>query len=263
MTTARVSRVDYLGELAPPLRTTEGVLFTGYAARSGAHRYFDKVEHRSRAELERLVEALPGTPIVLDHPADGMLRDGSRAPIVGKVLSARSEFAANEHHARVSMLITDDAAARAIERGTRELSLGYRTEIVTDADGLHWHTESDLDHLAIVRTARCGSSCAIKVDCATTCSCKEPMYTDNDTDDFDIIDDSVFVDDVEVALRAGDAARDVFLARMDDLWRQPPERPRQDDDSAAPRTTYYDDDGVAARRAFLARQDNAWKGGAR
>lgn len=166
--------------LAPPIRRVDGVIYEGVAARihtaADPLRYGKRLELRDRSELRRIVRDVPGTKIIVLHPDPNKLdRDGNKLlgrhsdePVVGEVLDARldGEFAI------VKFKVSDPRGIDAIERrGWRELSLGYGARL--DAGGFQRGT--NIDHMAIVPTARCGDACTIRTDCSgaqSACSCQ-------------------------------------------------------------------------------------------
>ncbi len=127
-----------------------------------------KNEYRDQSEVERIVKALPGLKFTNLHP-EGFLRDGVEADVIGVVLSARVD---GDH--AVATILVYDGGLEAIQDGLHELSLGYACR--TDAEG--YQRDIDPDHVALVPTARCGPSCALRVDCvsapvaASACQCK-------------------------------------------------------------------------------------------
>lgn len=150
-----------ISPLSPPRSTPEGVLLEGRAARTGEHSYPWGVERRDAAELARIAEQLPGVPVVLRHPASGYVADDT--PRAGHVVTARIDG----DHVVCDLLITDAAVVLDVVGGVRELSLGY--EVRVDADG--WQRDTKIDHLALVERARCGETCAVRVDCASSSAC--------------------------------------------------------------------------------------------
>lgn len=153
-----------LSPLSPPRSTPEGVLLEGRAARTGEHSYPWGVERRDAAELARIAAQLAGVPVVLRHPASGYVADDT--PRAGRVISARID----DDHVVCDLLITDAAVVLDVVGGVRELSLGY--EVRVDADG--WQRDTKIDHLALVERARCGETCAVRIDCASSrgaCGC--------------------------------------------------------------------------------------------
>jgi hypothetical protein len=153
---ALINRSDRGGLAAP----VSAKIFEGRVGRThgpGDPLYYgpDDLEYRDQSEVERIAAQLPGLKFTLLHP-EGMLKDGSPAKIVGHVIEGRVDG----NHAVARILITDDAALAAIEDGMHELSLGYSAKL----DGDRYQREITLDHLALVPRARCGASCALRVD---------------------------------------------------------------------------------------------------
>lgn len=127
-------------------------------------------EYRDLAELRRIVDQLPGTPVTLLHP-DGLISSGVEAQIVGRILSARldGDFAVAE------FMIFDDAGLAAIEDGqTLELSLGYTSR----SDEKRFQRDIKVDHLALVPRGRC-QTCALRADhvaaASDACTCNEKV----------------------------------------------------------------------------------------
>lgn len=149
----------------------DGRILRGRAARTGDHHYSWGVEHRDAAELRRVVDQLPGAPLVIGHPA-GMMRDGAAARVVGRVVAARVDA---DGYAEVDVRVDDDAAVEAIRGGLRQLSVGYTVESPRGAP----HRGTTVDHLAVVEHARCGPACALRADCAcgTLAPLQEPYHS--------------------------------------------------------------------------------------
>lgn len=150
------------GQLARPRRRGNGsVVYDGRIARTGPHQYPGRVERRDAAELARIARQMTGVPVTMAHPR-GLIRDGAPARIIGAVENARvdGDFVVAE------IRVDDMEARREIERGTRELSLGYSV----DMDG-EWQRNTRVDHLAFVDAARCGDACSVRVDCESEKSC--------------------------------------------------------------------------------------------
>lgn len=159
------------GPLRKPQRAGAALVIEGHAARvhrpGDPLRYAHGHEYRDAQELKRIADQLVGKPVTLGHPS-GLIRDGAKAQVVGRIDAAWVDG----EHVAVRMTINDAQAAREIESGARELSLGYATRV--DSDGYQRGTE--VDHCAIVQAARCGSTCALRVDdvrldCSKTCAC--------------------------------------------------------------------------------------------
>ena len=150
-------RRDFRGSLTELSRPR--VTFEGRVARLHTPTdplvYDSGPEHRDAAELQRIVDQLPGLTVTLMHPP-GMVADGAPAKVVGRVVSARvdGEYAVAE--IEVDGLTNVDE----IREDAHELSLGYRCEL--DADRYQRNTQ--LDHLSFVPRARCGETCAVRTD---------------------------------------------------------------------------------------------------
>lgn len=166
----QVVRVDR-GSLSRPQRRDGALFVEGHAARvhgpSDPLRYKHGDEYRDVAELRRIAAQLPGKPVTLPHPP-GLIMHGAVPRVVGRV----DEAWLDGDHVAVRLRIDAAEAASAIESGTKELSLGY----ATDVDAAKFQRETDVDHLAIISMARCGRTCSLRVDdvrldCAETCAC--------------------------------------------------------------------------------------------
>lgn len=169
----------HAGELAAPVAAR---VYEGRAAR--VHGPDDPLEYpdrrppqnrqyRDAAELRRINDQLQRhKPFTLIHPPDlisVLVAKGQddQADIVGEVIGAHIDG----DHVVVRILVTDPRAWEAIDDGMHELSLGYTSR--QDARG--YQRQIEVDHLALVPRARCGPSCALRVDCAgeTACSCTQ------------------------------------------------------------------------------------------
>lgn len=152
--TARTDR----GELARPVRRPDGaVVLEGRIARTGPLSYGTTVERRDERGLAEVARTAIGRPVTLSHPA-GLVRDGVKAHVVGRIESTRIEA----DHVIATMRIDDPTAIA----GAEELSIGYSAEV--DGDG--FQRQIVVDHVALVPVGRCGPSCRVQVDSAT-CKC--------------------------------------------------------------------------------------------
>lgn len=104
-------------------------------------------------------------PVTLDHPGGSVTSDNWKDLACGQT---GSEVVRDGDHVQVPMVLMDAAAIRAVEGGTRQLSMGYNAEIVfTDGvtpkgepyDAIQ--TGLSMNHLAIVTNARGGSNLKI------------------------------------------------------------------------------------------------------
>jgi hypothetical protein len=156
---------DRTGELAAPVSAR---IYEGRVARvhpdGDPLRYAWGDEYRDAVGLAEIAVGLKqGVAFTLLHPAD-LVAAGAPADVVGQVIDARidGDFVV----ARI--LITDPRAIAAIKGGIHELSLGYTSRL----DANRRQRDIKIDHLALVPQARCGASCALRTDSATTeCTC--------------------------------------------------------------------------------------------
>lgn len=159
------------GELSQPVRTARGTVFTGRIASTAPMVYVRDgraiTEWRGEAELARIAQQAPGTPVVVEHPADDrMLSAGSTAPVIGRVLHAHVE-SGSPSYVIAAVEVTDAGALAEIEDGRRGLSLGYRCDLTDDGE----QKNVQLDHLAVVGNPRC-QSCSLRTDCGSAPGCR-------------------------------------------------------------------------------------------
>lgn len=154
------------GQLQRPVRRDGALVIEGHAARvhrpGDPLRYAHGDEYRDVGELARIAEQLPGKPVTLRHP-NGLIVNGATAHIIGRVDAAWLDG----EHVAVRVSVTHHDGIADIESGTKELSLGYGTDV--DATGYQRGTE--VDHLAVVPAARCGGTCSLRVDDSKADSC--------------------------------------------------------------------------------------------
>jgi hypothetical protein len=161
------------GELARPVTVNGRSTFEGVAGR--AHPPDDPLEyptgpeHRDAAEVASIARQLAsGTvPVTMNHPSTMPAAAASDAWIVGVVTGSRVDG----DRVVAVMRIDDRRAVELIGSGVKELSLGYATEL----DARRYQRSIHVDHLAIVQSARCGSTCAVRADAsqkAGPCMCK-------------------------------------------------------------------------------------------
>lgn len=154
-------------DLAPPVTIR---IYEGRVAR--IHRDGDPLryswgdEYRDDEGLDQIVEQLVGKPVTLLHP-EGFVSQGSPAKVVGKIIAARRDG----DYAVAKFEITDEEGYRAIQDGTRELSLGYAAR----RDEKGYQRDIRIDHLAIVPKARCGATCALRADEHSECTCENAV----------------------------------------------------------------------------------------
>lgn len=102
-----------------------------------------------------------GKPVTVGHPADPVTADNWKRHAVGEV---GDEVARDGEFVRVGIMVRDADAIRAIEEGTREISMGYTTPIEhrdgVSPDGTPYQAVQAgpirINHLALVDRARGG-----------------------------------------------------------------------------------------------------------
>lgn len=111
------------------------------------------------------IKSYAGVPITVGHPKDGVTADTWKALAVGE---AGEDVVRDGEFVRVPLMLRDAAAIQAVERGTRELSMGYAAD-VTFEDGVSPSGEAydavmrnfRMNHVAIVDQARGGAELRI------------------------------------------------------------------------------------------------------
>lgn len=151
------------GGLAAPVTAT---LFEGRAARTHAPgdalKYSWGNEHRDAGELQKICDQMVGVSVYAPHPKVMPAKDSGQQ-IVGTVVGARIDG----DTLVVTVALTDSDTTSMVRAGTRELSLGY----MCDSDKSGYQHNTRVDHLAIVEKARCGATCALRVDAMMTPNC--------------------------------------------------------------------------------------------
>lgn len=107
-----------------------------------------------------------GKPVTLGHPPEQVTADNWRSYAVGDV---GEEIARDGEFVRVPMKLMDAAAIKMVQDGTREISMGYTTNIeIKDGvapDGTPYQAVQTgpirINHLAIVKKARGGADLRI------------------------------------------------------------------------------------------------------
>lgn len=144
---------------SPLARPVQATIFEGRVARvhvpGDALIYNTGPEHRDEDEVKNIVSQLAGLKIYLGHPKIFPASESGQK-VVGTVQAGRFD----DDCAVARMIIEDKETLDAIEAGTHELSLGYRSNL----DDKRYQRGIVLDHLAVVERARCGAACALRVD---------------------------------------------------------------------------------------------------
>lgn len=111
------------------------------------------------------IKSYAGVPITVGHPKDGVTADTWKALAVGE---AGEDVVRDGEFVRVPLMLRDAAAIQAVERGTRELSMGYSADLTIE-DGISPAGEPydavmrnfKMNHVAIVDQARGGTELRI------------------------------------------------------------------------------------------------------
>lgn len=104
-----------------------------------------------------------GKPVTMGHPAQPVTAENWRAHAIGSI---GEDIARDGEFVRVPMTLMDAAAIRAVQDGTREISMGYTTAISIEdgvaPDGTAYQAVQTgtirINHLAIVPKARGGET---------------------------------------------------------------------------------------------------------
>lgn len=147
--TARTGVQQYLGiEMGRPDLGTVNV-------------YRDEADVFSHASLHSFAKI----PVTVDHPPTGVSATNWKQVAVG---TTGEEVLRDGERLKIGLKIMDQAAIQAVQGGKRELSVGYRTEIVwgdgVAPDGTPYQakqTQIVADHIAIVTAGRAGVQCRI------------------------------------------------------------------------------------------------------
>lgn len=120
-------------------------------------------------------------PVTLGHPAIGVTPDNFRQEGVGHV---GSEVIRDGEFVKVPLVVMDGNTIKAIESGTREISMGYDCELVMQpgvtADGREYDAYQKnirINHLAVVPAGRAGPQCRIGDSSARTPQQKDTPMT--------------------------------------------------------------------------------------
>lgn len=159
-------------------RTPEGYLRgRAIVSRIGVFRYQNadgterrELRHPSEVLSQESLDSLKQIPITLDHPAELVNSDNVSSLAVGYT---GDDVKVDGNNITVNFTVTHADAIAAIEGGKRELSLGYKLDLVPEVgnyDGqeyTHKQVSVTYNHLAIVAKARAGAEARIHLDGAS------------------------------------------------------------------------------------------------
>lgn len=163
------------GTLNRATRTDEGYIEDeAVVTRTGVFLY-QNVDGTVRRELRHpddvfaadSLESLSMLPVTIDHPIEGVDSANAKAVAVG---FTGEHPRVDGRLVKAKIRITDAEAVQAIENGRRELSMGYRTDLIEEAgtyggeEYTHRQTAIRYNHLAVVDKARAGSVARLNLD---------------------------------------------------------------------------------------------------
>ena len=167
-------------------RTEEGYLRgDAIVTRTGVFKYMnsdgtDRLELRHPEDIlsEDSLSTLSSLPITVNHPTGLVTVDNAEAlstGLTGDVASVDGQMI------KTRVTITHKRGIEAVETGYRELSLGYKTDLIEETgvyDGqpyTHRQTNVRYNHLALVPKGRAGSMARINLDGAAVQSIDPPQ----------------------------------------------------------------------------------------
>lgn len=179
-------RIDRIGKLMSPLKTSEGFLLAdAYTTRPGVFEY-ELADGTIRRELRPRVEvyaprslaSFARKPTCLGHPVDAngdairITPDNAREYATGSS-SERVEVDREEDKVRMTLTIFDAAHIKAIEDGICEQSLGYDCDLIEEGGvdpefGEYDAIQTNIvgNHVATVERGRAGRSVRLRADSA-------------------------------------------------------------------------------------------------
>ena len=107
------------------------------------------------------MRSLEGKPITEGHPSQWITPENWKRYAVGTMQNVRRGEGVQEGLLLADLLITDAGAISAVRSGLREVSLGYDARYQQDEPGAARQTITKGNHIALVKSGRCGTSCSI------------------------------------------------------------------------------------------------------
>lgn len=107
------------------------------------------------------MRSFEGKPVTDGHPPEWVTPANWKRFAVGTMQNVRRGEGAQDGLLLADLLITDAAAIAAVRAGKREVSLGYDARYEQDEPGAARQTITKGNHLALVRSGRCGTTCSI------------------------------------------------------------------------------------------------------
>ena len=162
-------------------KTPEGYLRgRAVVTRTGVFRYLNadgterlELRHPDDILREDSLSTMRQIPVTVDHPRELVTVDNADSLSVGMT---GENVSVDGQHIIAPVTITAKGGLEAVQRGIREMSLGYRVDLVEEAGEsngqpyTHRQTNVRYNHLAIVAQARAGHMARINLDGAAVLS---------------------------------------------------------------------------------------------
>lgn len=109
------------------------------------------------------IASFEGKPITIEHPDDFVNPENWKSLAVGIVQNVRPGEGEDENKLLADLLINDKEAIFSIKnKDLREVSCGYEAEYIEDSPGKGRQINIVGNHVALVRSGRCGPDCAVQ-----------------------------------------------------------------------------------------------------
>jgi hypothetical protein len=134
---------------------------------------YDGVAYIDREEVELFSEAtltsFNGKPVTNDHPANGVDVNNWRSVAMGYVQNPRRGTGDMSDYMIADLVLTDSVIIEEVLNGKREVSSGYDNDYIQFEPGKGRQVNIIGNHVALVRSGRCGSRCAIQDNASKAC----------------------------------------------------------------------------------------------
>lgn len=108
------------------------------------------------------ISSFNGKPVTNDHPDEEVTPENWRKLAVGYAQNPRRGEGRDSDLLLADLIITDPVAIKDIESGKKEVSCGYQAEYEQDEPGKARQKSIQGNHIALVKSGRCGPMCAIQ-----------------------------------------------------------------------------------------------------
>ena len=117
-----------------------------------------------------------GKPVTNDHPDEWVTPVNWKDVAVGVTQNVRRGTGIDDNLLIADLLVQDEDAIEAIQKGKVEISLGYDCEYTQVEEGKATQSDIVINHIALVKNGRNGSRCAIKDSKTMSKKTKTPWY---------------------------------------------------------------------------------------